>query len=245
MNIFILEDDFIQQGRIETVIDEILKEQKITKSYMEVFSSPQKLLDSIKERGEHQLFFLDIEIKNESKRGLELAADIRNLDPNAVIVFVTTHSEFAPISFKYKVSALDFIDKAVDNVQFKDQIQECILYTYQMMSSHETEEMFLFETPQTRLRLPYRDILYFATSTTPHKVCLWTQTERLEFYGNLAEIQDAAPKLFLSHRSFLVNLENVVRIDKSHQLVYFENGDSCMVSRLKMKSLIEKWESIH
>lgn len=245
MNIFILEDDFIQQGRIESVIDEILKEQKITKTYMEIFSSPQKLLDSIKERGEHQLFFLDIEIKNEEKRGLELAADIRKLDPNAVIVFVTTHSEFAPISFKYKVSALDFIDKAVDNVQFKEQIQECILYTNQMMSSHDSEEMFLFETPQTRLRLPYRDILYFATSTTPHKVCLWTQTERLEFYGNLAEIQDAAPKLFLCHRSFLVNLENVVRIDKSHQLVYFENGDSCMVSRLKMKSLIEKWESIH
>lgn len=245
MNIFILEDDFIQQGRIESVIDEILKEQKITKSYMEIFSSPQKLLDSIKERGEHQLFFLDIEIKNEEKRGLELAADIRKLDPNAVIVFVTTHSEFAPISFKYKVSALDFIDKAVDNVQFKEQIQECILYTNQMMSSHDSEEMFLFETPQTRLRLPYRDILYFATSTTPHKVCLWTQTERLEFYSNLAEIQDAAPKLFLCHRSFLVNLENVVRIDKSHQLVYFENGDSCMVSRLKMKSLIEKWESIH
>lgn len=120
MNIFILEDDFIQQNRIEATIEEVLQEQKITVSYMEVFSNPDKLLDSIHERGDHQLFFLDIEIKNATKKGLEVASEIRKMDPNAVIVFVTTHSEFAPISFKYKVSALDFIDKAVDNQQFKE-----------------------------------------------------------------------------------------------------------------------------
>lgn len=245
MNIFILEGDFIQQNRIEATIEEVLQEQKITVSYMEVFSNPDKLLDSIHERGDHQLFFLDIEIKNATKKGLEVASEIRKMDPNAVIVFVTTHSEFAPISFKYKVSALDFIDKAVDNQQFKEQISECIQYTKKMMSTKEPEEMFHFETAQARLKLPQKDILYFATSTTPHKVCLWTLTERLEFYGNLSEIQEVAPKLFLCHRSFLVNLENVVRIDKFDQMLYFENGDSCPVSRLKMKQLIEKWEMLH
>ncbi|MGT2729272.1 LytTR family transcriptional regulator DNA-binding domain-containing protein [Streptococcus phocae subsp. salmonis] len=245
MNIFILEDDFIQQTRIESVITSILEETKIPCNQLEAFANPQKLINGIQERGDHQLYFLDIEIRNESRRGLELAAEIRQKDPNAVIVFVTTHSEFAPISFKYKVSALDFIDKAIDSRQFKEQIEECIRYTYDMMSSRESQDMFLFETPQTRLKLPYKDILYFATATTPHKVCLWTQTERLEFYGNLSDIKAVAPKLFLCHRSYLVNLDNVVRIDKSKQLVYFENGDSCMVSRLKMKSLFEKWESCH
>lgn len=245
MNIFILEDDFIQQTRIETVIESILKENNISYKYMEVFSNPKKLYDTIQEKGDHQLFFLDIEIQGESRKGLELATEIRQKDPNAVIVFVTTHSEFAPISYKYKVSALDFIDKSVDTKQFKEQIEECIFYTNEMMSKNEPEDLFIFETPQTRLRMPFKDILYFATSTTPHKVCLWTQTERLEFYGKLSEIQEVAPGLILCHRSYLINLENVVRIDKFKQLVYFENGDDCMVSRLKMKSLIEKWEELH
>lgn len=176
---------------------------------------------------------------------MELATEIRQKDPNAVIVFVTTHSEFAPISYKYKVSALDFIDKSVDTKQFKEQIQECIFYTNEMMSKNEPEDLFIFETSQTRLKMPLKDILYFATSTTPHKVCLWTQTERLEFYGKLSEIQEVAPELFLCHRSYLINLDNVVRIDKFNQLVYFENGDDVMVSRLKMKSLIEKWQELH
>lgn len=245
MNIFILEDNFIQQTRIEAVIEEILKETGINCNRLEIFSNPDKLYDSIQEKGNHQLFFLDIEIKNEQKKGLELATRIRQKDANAVIVFVTTHSEFAPISFKYKVSALDFIDKAVDKEQFKEQIEECIRYTSEMMETHEPEELFIFETAQTKLRLPFKDILYFATSTTPHKVCLWTQTERLEFYGNLSEIQEVAPQLFVCHRSYLINLENVVRIDKYNQLVYFENGDACPVSRLKMKNLNEKWGELH
>ncbi len=245
MNIFILEDNFIQQTRIESTIEEILAETGINCNQLEIFSNPDKLYDAILEKGNHQLFFLDIEIKNEQKKGLELATKIRQKDANAVIVFVTTHSEFAPISFKYKVSALDFIDKAVDKQQFREQIEECIQYTSKMMESHEPEELFIFETAQTKLRLPFKDILYFATSTTPHKVCLWTQTERLEFYGNLSEIQEAAPKLFMCHRSYLINLANVVRIDKYEQLVYFENGDSCPVSRLKIKHLIEKWEELH
>lgn len=245
MNIFILEDDFIQQTRIESAIESILKENNISCKFMEVFSNPQKLYDAILEKGDHQIFFLDIEIQGESRKGLELATEIRQKDPNAVIVFVTTHSEFAPISYKYKVSALDFIDKSVDTKQFKEQIQECIFYTNEMMSKNEPEDLFIFETSQTRLKMPLKDILYFATSKTPHKVCLWTQTERLEFYGKLSEIQEVAPELFLCHRSYLINLDNVVRIDKFNQLVYFENGDDVMVSRLKMKSLIEKWQELH
>ena len=64
-----------------------------------------------RERRPTHLFFLDIEIKGEEKKGLEIAKEIRKKDPHATIVFVTTHSEFMPITFQYKVAALDFIDK--------------------------------------------------------------------------------------------------------------------------------------
>lgn len=45
--------------------------------------------------------------------------------------------------------------------------------------------MFVFETAQSRIQVPMRDIYYFATAATPHKVMLITKTERLEFYANL------------------------------------------------------------
>lgn len=53
---------------------------------------------------------------------MEIAREIRLKDPNAVIVFVSTHSEFMPVTYKYRVSALDFIDKGLPEEEFQDAV---------------------------------------------------------------------------------------------------------------------------
>ncbi len=63
MRIFVLEDDFSQQTRIETTIVKLLKEHHIIPSSFEVFGKPDQLLEEVHEKGAHQLFFLDIEIR--------------------------------------------------------------------------------------------------------------------------------------------------------------------------------------
>ena len=128
MRIFVLEDDFSQQTRIETTIEKLLKEHHITPSSFEVFGKPDQLLAEVHEKGAHQLFFLDIEIRNEEMKGLEVARKIRDRDPYALIVFVTTHSEFMPLSFRYQVSALDYIDKALSAEEFESRIETALLY---------------------------------------------------------------------------------------------------------------------
>ena len=102
MRIFVLEDDFSQQARIETTIEKLLKEYRIIPSSFEVFGKPDQLLAEVDEKGAHQLFFLDIEIRNEEMKGLEVARKIRDRDPYALIVFVTTHSELCPCPFAIK-----------------------------------------------------------------------------------------------------------------------------------------------
>ena len=113
LNIYVLEDHFIQQNRIEEVIHTILKKNNIKVGDFEVFDKPNQLLESVTERGSHQLFFLDIQIKDDTKKGLEVAKQIRKNDPYANIVFFTTHSEYLPLTFQYQLAALDFIDKSL------------------------------------------------------------------------------------------------------------------------------------
>lgn len=69
LNIFILEDEFLQQTRIETVIKDVIAKKSLKCKGPEIFGKPSQLLDAITERGSHQLFFLDIEIKGEEKKG--------------------------------------------------------------------------------------------------------------------------------------------------------------------------------
>ena len=46
---------------------------------------------------------------------------------------MTTHSEFMPLTFRYKVSALDFIDKALGDLHFYERVKSAIEYTLEKM----------------------------------------------------------------------------------------------------------------
>lgn len=160
LNIFILEDDFLQQSRIETVIKDVISKKSLKCKGPEIYGKPSQLLDAITERGSHQLFFLDIEIKGEEKKGLDIAKEIRKKDPNATIVFVTTHSEFMPVTFKYRVAALDFIDKALNDEFFYERVRLAIEYTMDKLGATIAQDSFTFETSMAHVQVPFNNILF-------------------------------------------------------------------------------------
>lgn len=240
LNIYVLEDHFIQQNRIEEVIHTILKKNNIKVGDFEVFDKPNQLLDFITERGSHQLFFLDIQIKDDTKKGLEVSKQIRKSDPYANIVFFTTHSEYLPLTFQYQLAALDFIDKSLEGEDFQKRLESIILLTCKKIQSQNPEDAFRIENVKTVIQVPFHDILYFETSDIVHKVILYTKEEQIEFYGSLSQIEKSDPRLFKCHKSFLVNPENIIKLDKSTGTVYFENGGVCYVSKLKLKKLLER-----
>lgn len=240
INIFILEDEILQQSRIDNIIREVIDQKALKCKTPEIFSSPKQMLDNVSEFGSHQLFFLDIEIKGEEQKGLDIAKEIRSRDPNATIVFVTTHTEFMPVTFKYKVAALDFIDKALDEESFKDRVCSAIEYTICNVGMSLSEDSFTIETSMARFQVPFNTILYFETSPKVHKVILHTKDERMEFYGSIADVEKADSRLYRCHRSFVVNPDNIIKIDKESKIALFENGESCLISRMKYRGLLEK-----
>ncbi|EMO8691282.1 TPA: response regulator transcription factor [Streptococcus pyogenes] len=243
LNIFILEDDFIQQSRLEKAVLACVRSTVVKYKTLEVFGKPNQLLGAIQETGNHQFFFLDIEIKGEEKKGMEIAREIRERDPYAVIVFVTTHSEFMPVTYRYRVSALDFIDKGLSNDEFQKAVTDVLVHAFENIDHTVAENSFIYKTENAHIQVPFSDILYFETSTTIHKVTLKTKTGQLEFYGKVSEISKADNRLYLAHRSYVVNPANVTKIDRTNHIIYFENGDSCLVSRLKQKKLVDLVEN--
>ena len=217
MNIFILEDNFLQQTRIENIVKKILVDNKIEYRHFEVYGKPQQLLEDISERGNHQLFLLDIEIKDDDKRGLDVAREIRKLDSQAVIAFVTSHSEFMPVSFEYLVSAIDFIDKELPEPLFIKRIENVISSVSDNQRRTVSEDSFIFTGSKAQIQVPFKDLLYI----------------------------EQEPRLFQCHRSFIVNPYNISLIDKENRLVHFQNGSSCIVSRLKIRPLMKAIERLH
>lgn len=242
LRVFVLEDDFSQQGRIEAAIGQAVKDKGIAIKSLEIFGKPSQLLEAIKETGNHQVFFLDIEIRGEEQKGMAVAREIRQRDPHAIIVFVTTHSEFMPVTYRYRVSALDFIDKALPLADYQEAITSVLEHAQANVSRTVSDDAFVIKNDYAHVQVPFADILYFETSPTVHKVILTTKTGSLEFYGKVSEIAKLDDRLYQCHRAFVVNPANVVRLERANQTVHFETGDSCLVSRLKLKGLIERLE---
>ena len=102
MKVLVLEDTIEHQVRIENVFEKISRELNL-----EIKAKVTGKINEFKEYVEsdevNQLYFLDIDIKGEEQKGLEMAQFIRQHNPYAIIVFVTSHSEFATLTFRYKV----------------------------------------------------------------------------------------------------------------------------------------------
>ena len=245
MNIFILEDDLTQQYYMETIVEEIIEKHHLQYHHFEVVGKPKQLLEAISEKGSHQIFFLDIEIKTEEEKGLDVAKKIREIDPYAIIVFVTSHSELMPTAFKLQVGALDYLDKSLSKEVFKKRIETALLHTESLTGKGLSDDALLFEPPHPQIQVPFKDILYIETSSRPHRLVLYTHRGRTEFTANLSDILKKEKRFYQCHRSFVVNPANVHQVDKVNHILHFQNGATCLISRAKIKGLTEAIAALH
>ena len=79
---------------------------------------------------------------------------IREANPYAIIVFITTKSEFASITYRYKVSALDFIDKNLNEDLFRLKIKECIEYlTTIQIGNDDLTDYFEYDFKDKKIKI--------------------------------------------------------------------------------------------
>ncbi len=242
--IYALEDDYKQQARIERAIQAIATTMDLPfKLY--VSGKPDQLFADIRGKGNQHVFFLDIDLNGQKKRGFEVARKVRARDAQALIIFVTQHANFMPLTFQYQVSALDFIDKELPEEEFRQRLAGILQHARENLNKDLAEDSFLLENDQFRIQMPYSDIYFIESSSSPHKLILHGRQDYMEFYGTLAEVDKASDRLIRVHRAISLNPANVSKVDKSQRLAYFPNGESCVVSRMKMRALTDALMQLH
>lgn len=209
MKVLILEDVIQHQVRLERTLDEISKELNIPISY-KTTGKEREFKEYIENDEVNQLYFLDIDIHGVEKKGFEVAQFIRRHNPYAIIVFITSRSEFATLTYKYQVSALDFVDKDINDELFKKRIEQSILYTKSMLlENKDVVDYFDYNYKGNDLKIPYHDILYIETTGVSHKLRIIGKNFAKEFYGTMADIQEKdkdTQRFYSAHKSFLVNV---------------------------------------
>ncbi|MFC6331900.1 LytR/AlgR family response regulator transcription factor [Paenibacillus septentrionalis] len=236
MSIFILEDDVIQAQSLKQSIEEICLAQHIPYDFIEATSRYEHIISKVPACTYLPIYFLDIEIKNEERKGLEVAQEIRKVDPHGIIVFVTTHSELASISYQYMVSALTFIEKDLSRPERLQKIEACLQHYVQKNKVEHKEDYFFVENVHTTVKVPFHTIEYIMTDE-PHRLKLITTNQFIQLYGSLKEIEQIDSRLIRCHQSYVVNEQQIQGLDVAGQHVILKSGKQVPVSRRMMKKM--------
>lgn len=194
-------------------------EHQIVSTCTDHFSA-RALRDAI-ETSDFDIFFLDIEMPEIG--GMELAKRIREALPDSVIIFLTSHEEFAPDG--YRVQALRYLSKQT----WKKYLSEALSAAVTQLDTRTTGSLVVSHYGNLQ-RIPYRDILYIRHisrySQIVTKAGKTIQDER--GIKKLFEIISDERFIFIDRGTF-INLDYIQKIENGEAVM--GNSDSLPISR--------------
>lgn len=238
LNIFVCEDNSVQRRTIVHTIQNTVLIEELDMQLVLDTEDPYALLEKVKTDRNTGIYFLDIDL-NCNMNGLKLAQQIRLFDPRGFIIFITAHSELSYMTFQYRVEAMDFVLK--DNpAEAEVKIRECLLKAMERytLQTNRTHKVYTIETGGRKISVDYEDILFFETSCNIHKVILHAKDRQIEFSCTIKELTGILGDDFVRcHRSFLANRNNIKEVDAKNRMIYFTNGETCLMSTRMMRGL--------
>lgn len=178
---------------------------------------------------EYDVVFMDIEMKEMD--GFETVKRYKQNNSDALILFLTTHTELSRRG--YMVNAFRYIDKEY----IVDEIEEALNAIDELPNKDRVIAFHVVNMAEMHIRV--KDILFIETD----KRNIIVHTVERDYTSNSgideveAELQDCG--FYRCHRSYLVNLERVRKIDRLY--AYFANGMKAMISTRKYPEMKAKF----
>lgn len=183
-------------------------------------------------------YLLDIELSAQID-GMALAQLIRKKDPFAQIIFITSHADRLPLTFTYKLAALDFIVKS-SSEQMIDDVMEALhaaSLKYRQIGKTDASKWFQIKVGEKIKNIRLQDIYYIQSSLHPHKLELHEKNGRHTFYGTLKDLTALGDEFFRCHKSCMLNLAHVVEVNLIERSAVMTDGSTCPVSFRLMRAL--------
>jgi len=177
------------------------------------------LKELIKDEFNIKIYILDIELPIVS--GLEIASEIREIDDESNIIFVTAHPECKDDIFYSRLEAIDFISKYH---RYEERLGETIEHVLQKMYKNKTLD-FTFNYVYSRIL--YKEITYIEKSPSQNKCIIHLMNgEERGIVTTITKLKEKlGPMFYQTHKSCLVNLSNIKHIDYVNYTIYFKNGE--------------------
>ena len=179
-------------------------------------------------RPDFDIIFLDVQMA--TLDGLETAHEIRLLDADVVLVFITNMAQYAIRG--YEVDALSYLVKPVPYFAFAQELRRSIARVRQV----ETAAVMLPVTGGMA-RVSLSDIVY--VESIKHRIVVHAVDRTYALSGTLKalETEFAGKDFYRSNNCYLVNLRYVTGISQNSCTML--GGDELLVSRPRRRAFLD------
>ena len=222
MKIAVVDDEKLWQTKMNKLLEDHTWKEEID---IDVFSSGEEFY---KKRG-YDIVFMDIEMGKMD--GFEAAHWYKENNPDSILIFLTSHVELSRRGYLF--NAFRYIDKS--NVEVE--LDEALSAVELLWQKNHVLEFHVVNMGTVHLKL--QDILFIETEK--RNVVIHTKEQSFISNRKIDELEEELKEwgFFRSHKSYLVNLANIIKFDRFY--VYFRNRKKAMVSTRKYVELKESY----
>ena len=189
-------------------------------------SNTDELLDYIDDN-KTDVLILDIILKSD-KSGLEIASLIKEKNKDTYFIFTTAHLEYAMMAYKFKT--FDYLAKPIT----VERLEETINRLFEDVNGLPKKYI---KIDNKKTLIDANDILFIKRDGM--KLIFHTKNRDYETYSSFNKIQSCLPtNFFRAHKSFVVNVNNIVNLDSVSNLIYFGDNSTCEIGPKYKKDLI-------
>ena len=224
LHIALVEDDPMYQEEIAGYLEQYAKERgetfKIT-----VFGDGDGIISNY--RAQYDIILMDIQMK--FVNGMTAAQEIRALDDQVIIIFITSLASYAVKG--YEVDALDYVLKPVSYFAFAKSMGRAL----DRLRRRKTRYLFIGGKNEGQ-RVDCRRVYFIEVDG--HSLTYHTEDGELLSTGTMREVEDAlaGSPFFRCGKGTLVNLEHVEGVTEGDAVVH---GVTVQVSRSKRKAFLD------
>lgn len=230
MKIFICEDNNEVLKRIEQVIKNYIMINDLS---IEIITSSTNPLNILEEASKHSIansYFLDIDLGENAMTGIDLGKKIRDIDPFAKLIYITNFDNMQVRILNEMIAPLAYITKNSDDMD--ENIRKALTKAYEQYIKSTRLNSNIGKVPiKVGLKQEFYDIsevLYFE-ALEGHKIRLnLANNKTITFFGKISNLEILHPSIYICHRSYAINLENIDKLDT--ETVIFKDGTSIYLS---------------
>ncbi len=178
----------------------------------------------------HKIDVLLIDIKlNDDFSGLELAQEIRKLDRDCYFIFVTGHSEYVQVAYKFKT--FDFLSKPITLERLEETVDRLFDDIIRLPKKYLRIDNKNTIIDQDEIQYIKRDGM---------KLVFHTNSRNYETYSSFNKIQLDLPDNFVRcHKSYIANINKIENIEPVSNTIFFENKSCCFIGPKYKSNLME------